>query len=160
MLGRLAVAHWSIGNSAEGLALAHEVEAKAQALGDRVLALQASVVVGSGLLNDGHLPEAYVYVRRALFANRANRDYVVEVYCRHMLVVQDNFIGRFGRAAAGARKLIELTRRLGEHETECSTLYYLSLAEGGRGNYDAAWAALEEGYALAQQIRSPLWLAR
>ena len=65
-----------------------------------------------------------------------------------------------GGQAAGARKLIELTRRLSEREGECSTHYYLSLAEGGRGNYDAAWAALEEGHALAQQIHSPLWLAR
>ena len=47
VLARLAVAHWSIGHSVEGLALAHEVEAKAQALGDRDLALQASVVVGA-----------------------------------------------------------------------------------------------------------------
>jgi tetratricopeptide (TPR) repeat protein len=43
---------------------------------------------------------------------------------------------------------------------ECGALFYLSLAEGGRGHYDAAWGALEEGYTLAQQIRSPLWLAR
>jgi len=160
VLAHLALAQWGIGNRAEGLALAHEAEAKAQALGDRALALQASVVVGSGLQNDGRLPESYAPVRRALLASRTNRDYTLEVYCRHLLVMQDNFMGRFGRAAAGARKVIELTRHLSERESECSTLYYLSLAAGGRGNYDAAWTALEEGYALAQQIRSPLWLAR
>ena len=160
VLARLAVAHWSIGHSAEGLALAHEVEAKARALGDRSLAFQASVVVGSGLLNDGHLPEAYAHLRRALLASRANRDYLVEVYCRHPLVMLDNFMGRFGRAAVGARKAIDLARRIGEHAGECSILYYLSLAEGGRGRYDAALAALEEGHAVAEQIHSPLWLAR
>jgi predicted ATPase/class 3 adenylate cyclase len=160
ILARLALAQWGIGNRAEGLALAHEVEAKARALGDRSLALQAAIVVGSGLVNDGHLLEAYRHLRRALHTGRANRDFLLEIYCRHPLVMLDNFMGRFGRAAAGARQAIELARRSGERTGECSLLYYLSLAEGGRGNYDAALAALEEGRAVAEQIHSPLWLAR
>jgi tetratricopeptide (TPR) repeat protein len=117
-------------------------------------------VVGSGLQNDGHLPEAYAHLRRVLFVSRANHDQIPEAYCRHQLAVLDNFMGRFGRAAIGERQVVELARRLGNRVGECATLFYLSLAEGGRGYYDAAWAALEEGYALAQQIRSPLWLAR
>jgi predicted ATPase/class 3 adenylate cyclase len=157
---RLALAHWGVGDRAEGLALAHEAEAQARALSDRSLALQAAVVVGSGLQNEGRLPEAYAHLRQALLASRAQRDAAMEVYCRQLLAVQDNFMGRFGRSAAGARKVIQLARQLSEQVGECSTLYYLSLAEGGRGNYDAALAALEKGYALAQHIRSPLWLAR
>ena len=160
LLAQLASAHWSVGHSAEGLARAREAEAQAVALGDQTLALQASIVVGSGLQNDGHLPEAYAHLRRTLFASRANHDLIAEAYCRHQLAVLDNFMGRFGRAAIGERQVVELARRLGNRVGECATLFYLSLAEGGRGYYDAAWAALEEGYALAQQIRSPLWLAR
>jgi tetratricopeptide (TPR) repeat protein len=160
VLVRLALAYWSVGHGTKGLALAHEAVAKAQALGDPALALQASMVVGSGLQNDGHLPEAYAHVRKALFVSRSSHDPLLEAYCRHMLAMQDGFMGRFGRAAASARQAIELTRHIGERVLECSTLFYLSLAEGGRGHYDEALAVLEEGHALAEQIHSPLWLAR
>jgi predicted ATPase/class 3 adenylate cyclase len=160
LLAQLASTQWSVGHSAHGLALAHEAEAKAAALGDRALALQASIVVGSGQQNDGHLPEAYTHLRRALFASRASHDQIAEGTCRHLLAMLDNFMGRFGRAAVGERWVVGLAHRLGNRAGECAALFYLSLAEGGCGHYDAAWAALEEGYALAQQIRSPLWLAR
>jgi hypothetical protein len=41
----------------------------------------------------------------------------------------------------------------------CSAPFYISLAEGGRGRYDEALAALEEGRRLAEEVSSP-WLAR
>ncbi|MFN8597515.1 MAG: adenylate/guanylate cyclase domain-containing protein [Anaerolineae bacterium] len=160
LLTQLASAYWSVGHSVEGLARAHEAEAKAAALGDQSLALQASIVIGNGLQNDGHVPEAYAHLRRALYTSRASHDQVAEGYCRHQLAVLDNFMGRFGRAAIGEREVVKLAHHLGNRIGECATLFYLSLSEGGRGRYDAAWTALENGYALAQQIRSPLWLAR
>ena len=160
VLSRLAWAYWASGESNQGLALAREAEAKANALGDRALALQASVVVGSGLQNEGRLLESHAQIRQALRASRTGGDQTLEALCLYLLAMQNYFMGRFGRAAACARAARHLYQRLFDRASECGVLFYLSLAEGGRGRYDAAWAALEEGYTLAQQIRSPLWLAR
>ena len=160
VLSRLAWAYWASGQSTRGLALAREAEAKANALGDRALALRASAVVSFALQNEGHLQESHAQVRRTLMASRKGGDQTLTALCLYVLAMQNNFVGRFGRAAACARLACDLNHRLVERASECGGLFYLALAEGGRGNYDAAWTALEEGYALAQQIRSPVWLAR
>jgi hypothetical protein len=98
-------------------------------------------------------------MRRALFASRRQGIPRIRASSLYYLAVQENFAGRFGRAAACARKAYELFLRLGDRRMACGILFYESLAEGGRGRYDQALAVLEEGRLLAEEISS-LWSTR
>jgi hypothetical protein len=70
-----------------------------------------------------------------------------------------SFMGWFARAAACSRMTCRLARRLGDRRVETNGRFVLTLAEGGRGRYDAALEALEAGRALAIATGSP-WRAR
>src|SRR5690606_10675626 len=54
---------------------------------------------------------------------------------------------------------VELARQTGNRRISIVLNYILSLAEGGRGNYDQALADLEAGKRAADEIDSP-WAAR
>ena len=159
MLANLAWLRWSSGRSGEGLELAREAEARSLASGDPAQALRASIIVGTALQNIGDLSGARLRLRRALTASRVRGSPRLSAMSLYYLAMLENFAGRFGRAAACARKAFEMYLRLGDRLMACRTLFYESLAEGGRGRYDRALAALGEGRLLAEQVSS-LWLAR
>ena len=159
MLANLAWLRWSSGRGAEGLELAREAEARSLASGDAEQALRASIIVGAAYQNLGDLPGARTRLRGALIASRQQSMQRMTAFSLYYLAMLENFAGRFGRAAACARKAYEMQLRLENRLMACGALFYESLAEGGRGRYDQALMVLEEGRLLAEEIASP-WLAR
>ncbi|MCC7353200.1 MAG: tetratricopeptide repeat protein [Anaerolineae bacterium] len=160
IMGRVAWLYWLSGKSPEALATAQQAEKRASALADRSVALRAYLVAGLVAQADGRLSEAYPHMRRALFASRASDERAAEGESLFYLGVQDNFRGRFGRAAAWAKKAHDVKKSLNDHVGEIVSLYLLARAEGGRGGYDAALDALETGRLLSEETHNPFGLAQ
>ena len=160
VLSRIAWLHLLNGKNADAVAMALETETRARALQDQAASLRAFLVEGLVAQAEGNLAYAYPRLRRALFASRASDERVMEGECSYYLAVEDDFTGRFGRAAASARKAYEIKKGLSDHAGEIVSLYLTARAEGGRGNYDAALDALETGHAVAEEIHSPFGRAQ
>jgi class 3 adenylate cyclase/tetratricopeptide (TPR) repeat protein len=159
LLSQLALFRWTGGRGSESLKLAQLAEEKAQAFGDPGLALNAAVILASAIQNEGEILAAHTRTRRALLISRIQKDRLQEATCLHFLGMQNNFMGRFGRAAACVRQAIALYLHLGEKGLAVNAHFFCTIAEGGRGDYDAALEVLEAGRALAQEVSSP-WLPR
>jgi hypothetical protein len=160
IMSRLAWLYSLNGKRAEAVAMAVETETKAHALQDQAAALRAYLVEGLVAQAEGNLAYAYPRLRRALFASRASDERVMEGECLYYLGSEDEFMGRFGRAAASAGKAYEIKKGLSDHAGEITSLYLIARAEGGRGNYDAALQALEAGHAVADEIHNPFGRAQ
>lgn len=160
LLAYLAWLLWSSGQGEQSIALAREAEEKARALGDPLLAIRAAIVLSSALQNAGELIPAQKRLQTVLVHSRTQPEsQSLQAECLHFLAMQDNFMGLFWRAAARARRGVELARQTGNRRISIVLNYILSLAEGGRGNYDQALADLEAGKRAADEIDSP-WAAR
>jgi tetratricopeptide (TPR) repeat protein len=137
-----------------------QTETKARALQDASVALRAYLVQGLVAQAKGNLADAYPRMRRALFASRASDERALEGEALFYLGVENNFMGRFARAAACARRAYEIKKGLSDRVGEIVSLYLHARAEGGRANYDAALDALEAGHAVSQESRNPFGLAQ
>lgn len=155
IMTRMAWLYWLSGRGALAVEVAREAEVKARELDDQSIGLRAYMVVGLVAQAEGRLDEAYPRMRQSLAASRASRERALEGESLFYLGIEDNFMGRFGRAAACARKAFEVKRSLGDRVGEMLSLYLLGRAEAGRGHYDGALAALEAGRAVAEQTRNP-----
>ncbi|MFQ5858707.1 MAG: AAA family ATPase, partial [Anaerolineae bacterium] len=160
IMAHIAWFHWLSGKGSEAVEVAREAEGKARALEDHSLVLRAYMVRGLVAQAEGRLSEAYPLMRQCLFGSRANDEHVLEGESLFYLGIQNNFMGRFGRAAACAQKAYEIKRRLGDRVGEFVSLYLKARAEGGRGNYDAALVALEAGRAVSEETNNPFGLAQ
>ncbi len=155
IMSRVAWLYWLSGKGEQALQTARAAESTARTLNDNAVALRAFMVVGLVAQAEGRLSEAYPRLRQSLFASRAARERALEGESLFYLGIEDNFMGRFGRAAAFARKACDIKRRLGDRVGEMLSLYLLGRAEGGRGNYDVALEALEAGFAVAEETHNP-----
>ena len=155
IMSRVAWLYWLSGKGERALQTARAAESTARTLNDHAVALRAFMVVGLVAQAEGRLSEAYPRMRRSLFASRAARERALEGESLFYLGIEDNFMGRFGRASAFARKACDIKRRLGDRVGEMLSLYLLGRAEGGRGNYDVALEALESGFAVAEETHNP-----
>ncbi len=155
IMTRMAWLYWLSGRGALAVEVAREAEVKARELDDHSIGLRAYMVVGLVAQAEGRLDEAYPRMRQSLVASRASQERALEGESLFYLGTEDNFMGRFGRAAACARKAFEVKRSLGDRVGEMLSLYLLGRAEAGRGHYDGALAALEAGRAVAEQTRNP-----
>ncbi|MBI5304293.1 MAG: hypothetical protein HY868_19325 [Chloroflexi bacterium] len=160
IMSRIAWTLWLNGRGAEAIEMAFETDARARELQDQPVALRAYLVQGLVAQAEGNLQHAYPRLRRALFASQTGEERVLEGECWFYLGIQDNFMGRFARAAACARKAYEIKNGLQDRVGEIVSLYLLTRAQAGRGNYDAALDALEQGHALAKEARNPFGLAQ
>jgi tetratricopeptide (TPR) repeat protein len=160
ILSQIAWMYSLSGRGEEAVQTAIEVETRARALQDHTAMLRAYLVQGLVAQAKGHLADAYPRLRAALIASRASDEPVMEGESWFYLGIENNFMGRFGRAAACAQKAHTLKKGLSDRVGEIVTLYLLARAEGGRGNYDAALDALEHGRAIANEIRNPFGLAQ
>jgi hypothetical protein len=139
--------------------MARAAEAQAQALGDPNLVLTAELVLAVAMLNDGAVAQAHQRLRRTQVASRDHGEHEVALLCWSGLAQLYSFMGWFSRAAACSHAACRLAHRLGDRRVETNAHFILTLAEGGRGRYDAALEALEAGRALAIATGSP-WQAR
>ena len=160
LMAQIAWVHWLAGQGAQAVEVAREAEARAQALKDRTIALRAYLVAGLVAQAEGRLSEAYPHMRRALFLSRASEERALEGESLFYLGIQDNFMGRFGRAAICAQKAYEIKQHLGDRVGEVVSLYLKARAEAGRSHYDAALEALEVGRSVAEEIHNPFGLAQ
>ncbi|MBI5649824.1 MAG: hypothetical protein HZC40_05155 [Chloroflexi bacterium] len=160
IMSRIAWLYSLSGRGADAVAMASESETRARALQDESVALRAYLVQGMVAQADGDLAYAYPRLRRALFASRARDEKPLEGEALFYLGIQNNFMGRFGRAAACARKAYDIKKGLSDRVGEIVSLYLLARAEAGRGNYDAALDALEAGRVVSEETRNPFGLAQ
>jgi tetratricopeptide (TPR) repeat protein len=160
ILSQIAWMYSLSGRGEQAVQTAIEVETRARALQDHTAMLRAYLVQGLVAQAKGHLADAYPRLRAALIASRASDEPVMEGESWFYLGIENNFMGRFGRAAACAQKAYAIKKGLSDRVGEIVTLYLLARAEGGRGNYDAALDALEHGRAIANEIRNPFGLAQ
>ncbi len=160
VLGLMAWLHWLAGRWQPALELARETEQKARGLRDPSLGLRGYLVAGLVAQAKGHISDAYPRLRQSLYASRTNDVEALEGESLFFLGAQNNFMGRFARAAACAHRALAIKRRLGDHAGEIVSLYLLARAEAGRGRYDAALDALEEGHAVSAETRNPFGLAQ
>jgi predicted ATPase len=155
IMSRMAWLYWLSGKGELALKTARAAESTARTLNDHAVALRAFMVVGLVAQAEGRLAEAYPRLRQSLFASRATRERALEGESLFYLGIEDNFMGRFGRASVFARKACEIKHRLGDRGGAMLSLYLLGRAEGGRGNYDVALEALEAGFAVAEETHNP-----
>jgi tetratricopeptide (TPR) repeat protein len=109
---------------------------------------------------EGQIAEAYPRLRQALFFSRASGERALEGESLFFLGIQNNFMGRFSRAAACAQKAYTIKASLRDRVGEIVSLYLKARAEGGRGCYDAALDALQSGHAIAEETQNPFGLAQ
>lgn len=148
------------GRGEEAVQVAMRVETRARELQDQTAILRAYLVQGLVAQAKGHLADAYPRLRAALIASRASDEPIMEGESWFYLGVENNFMGRFGRAAACAQKAYAIKKGLSDRVGEIVTLYLQARAEAGRGNYDAALNALQNGHSVADEIRNPFGLAQ
>lgn len=160
IMSRIAWLYSLSGRGADAVAMASESEVRARALQDESVALRAYLVQGMVAQASGDLAYAYPRLRRALFASRACDEKPLEGEALFYLGIQNNFMGRFGRAVACARKAYEIKKGLSDRVGEIVSLYLLARAQAGRGEYDAALEALEAGHAVSEETRNPFGLAQ
>jgi len=160
ILSRIAWIYSLSGNGERAVEIAGEVEARARRLQDQTAILRAYLVQGLVAQAKGDLANAYPRLRAALFTSRASDEPVMEGESWFYLGIENNFMGRFGRAAMCAQKAYAIKRGLSDHVGAIVALYLQARAEGGRGNYDAALDALERGHAVADEIHNPFGLAQ
>ena len=160
IMSRIAWMYSLGGEGEQAVALATQVEVRARELGDQSAALRAYLVQGLVAQARGDLQVAYPRLRAALAASRASDEPVMEGESWFYLGIQNNFMGRFGRAAACARRAYELKKGLSDRVGEIVSLYLWARAETGQGNYDIALDTLEQGHAVAKVIRNPFGLAQ
>lgn len=160
ILSQIAWMYSLSGRGEEAVQVAKQVETRARELQDHTAMLRAYLVQGLVAQAKGYLSEAYPRLRAALIASRASDEPVMEGESWFYLGIENNFMGRFGRAAACAQKAYAIKKGLSDRVGEIVTLYLLARAEAGRGNYDAALDALERGRATANEIRNPFGLAQ
>ncbi len=160
ILARLAWVYSLSGKSAHAVEMARVVEARAREQQDHPAMLRAHLVQGLVAQAHGDLANAYPRWRAALFASRVSDEPALEGESWFYLGIENNFMGRFGRAAMCAQRAFAIKHRLGDRVGEIVSLYLQARAEGGRGNYDAALAALERGHAIANEIHNPFGLAQ
>jgi tetratricopeptide (TPR) repeat protein len=160
ILSRIAWMYSLSGKSDLAIQLAGEVEALARTLQDRTAVLRAYLVQGLVAQANGDLTVAYPRLRAALFASRMSDEPVMEGESWFYLGIQNNFMGRFGRAVVCAQKAYEIKSGMSDHVGEIIALYLQARAEAGRGDYDAALNALEHGHTIAQEINNPFGIAQ
>lgn len=160
ILARVAWLHWLAGRATQALAAAHAAQAQANTLHEQSPALRAYLVDGLVAQAKGHLPEAYPRLRKALLASRSTHERALEGEALFFLGVENNFMGRFGRAYACARKAFEVKSELGDDVGKIVALYLEARAQAGRGRYDEALAALETGRAISAESQNPFGLAQ
>ena len=160
IMSRIAWLYSLSGRGADAVAMAVASETRARELQDESVALRAYLVQGMVAQAEGNLAHAYPRIRRALFASRASDEKPLEGEALFYLGVQNNFMGRFGRAAVCARQAYEIKKGLSDRVGEIVSLFLIARAEAGRANYDAALAALEAGRAVSEETRNPFGLAQ
>lgn len=160
ILSQIAWMYSLSGRGEEAVQIAIQVETRARELQDQTAILRAYLVQGLVAQAKGYLAEAYPRLRAALIASRASDEPIMEGESWFYLGIENNFMGRFGRAAACAQKAYAIKKGLSDRVGEIVTLYLRARAEAGRGNYDAALDALEAGRAVADEIRNPFGLAQ
>ncbi len=157
---RIAWLHWLAGGWTDALAAAQAAEAQANALREQSPALRAYLVSGLVAQARGHLPESYPRLRRALVASRAGHERALEGEALFYLGIENNFMGRFGRAAACAQQAYEIKASLDDNVGKIVSLYLEARAQAGRGRYDDALVALEAGRAVSAESHNPMGLAQ
>ena len=160
IMARIAWLRWLSGRGAAAVEIAQEVEHKARDLPDRSVGLRAYLVTGLVRQADGHIAEAYPRLRQALFFSRASGERALEGESLFFLGIQNNFMGRFGRAVACARAAHAIKASLRDRVGEIVSMYLRGRAEGGRGCYDAALDALQAGHAVAEETQNPFGIAQ
>jgi tetratricopeptide (TPR) repeat protein len=160
ILARMAWLHWLAGNGQQALGIAQQAEKLASELKDRSLGLRAHLVSGLVAQAEGNIADAYPRLRKSLFASRQLDARALEGESIFYLGVQNNFMGRFGRACACAGQAYEIKASLGDRVGEIVSLFLLARAEAGRGHYDAALSALEGAHAVAKETQNPFGLAQ
>lgn len=159
ILSHIAWLYSLSGNGQQAVELAREVEAFARRVQDQAAMLRAYLVQGLVAQANGDVAQAYPRLRSALFASRTSDEPVMEGESWYYLGIQNDLMGRFGRAAMCARKAYDIKKGLSDHAGKILALFLQARAESGRGNYDAALQALEQGHHIAKEIRNPFGLA-
>lgn len=160
ILSRMAWLHWLAGHSREAIQIAQEAEEKASRLENSGVALRAFLVAGLVAQAEGRIADAYPRLRKALLSSRKNKDRTLEGESLFYLGIQNNFMGRFGRASACAHKAYAIKSELGDPVGAMVSMYLQARALAGSGDYDAALTALERGKEIADETRNPFGLAQ
>ncbi|MGW1493552.1 BTAD domain-containing putative transcriptional regulator [Streptomyces sp. NPDC002402] len=152
-LNNLAVAHWRLGQFAEGVEAASEALEISRRSSDRQ---HEAISVGRlGLLYGalGDIAEALSFLEQAVVLRKQSGDEVGEAESWTNLSPVYRWLGRFSEAAAAAERAVSINQRIGTHDNEKMALIELAATRLATGDVREALDILERALAIGDETR-------
>jgi tetratricopeptide (TPR) repeat protein len=143
----------------EAVAIAESAKACALEQQDQMAVLRAYLVQGLAMQAKGQVNDAHAHLRTMLMGSQLSEQVVMEGESWYYLGILYDLMGRFGRAALCAKKAYDIKKGLSDHPGEILALFLRARAEGARGQYDAAFDALELARTRSEEIHNLFGLA-
>jgi tetratricopeptide (TPR) repeat protein len=139
----------------------HQAIGIARPLGaTRVLATGYHTVGSVQAVRDGHLEQAGDWLKRALDFARSTEDAAIICRSLSMLAIIENWRGGFAEAASLEAEALRIGREHNLLFMVIQGLWGRGLFLIGKGDYDEALAALEEGLTLCQKVGADFYRDR